>query len=181
LHRLLGDAIGGAAPVLYANGYYRLNVEAGVGVDIACFDSLASDGERHARSGNALAAVATYSQALGLYRGDLCVAPNSRAVIERERLRTLYLSLLAYLADYYYSQGNYGACLKAIADLLASDPCREDGHRLAMRCHVRRGERAQALRQYQLCEAIVRAEFDTKPESATAALFDQVRHDPGSI
>jgi DNA-binding SARP family transcriptional activator len=181
LHRLLGDAIGGAAPVLNANGYYRLNVEAGVAVDVSCFDSLAADGERHARSGNRIAAVSTYGQALRIYRGDLCGSSDSRAVLERERLRTLHLTLLGYLADYHYSQGDYGACLKATADLLVADPCREDGHRLAMRCYVRRGERSQALRQYKLCEAIMRAEFDSEPEPATTALFHQVRLDPGSI
>jgi hypothetical protein len=50
-----------------------------------------------------------------------------------------------------------------------------------MRCHVQRGERAQALRQYQLCRDILKAEYDAAPEPATTALFDQVRLDPGSI
>jgi hypothetical protein len=65
--------------------------------------------------------------------------------------------------------------------LLTHDPCREDGHRTAMRCHVRLGERAQALRQYMLCEAVLRTEFNAKPEPATTVLFDQVRLDPGSV
>src|SRR5207247_8391610 len=34
LHRLLGDTLDGASPVLHEDGYYRLNVEAGVGVDV---------------------------------------------------------------------------------------------------------------------------------------------------
>lgn len=181
LRKLLGDAIGGAAPVLNADGYYRLNTEAGVGVDVAWFDSLVKVGECQARSGNIAVAAGAYSRALGLYHGDLCVATDTHAVVERERLRTIYLTLLAHLADYYYSEGNYDACLKATLELLVADPCREDGHRIAMRCHVRRGERAQALRQYQLCEAMLHAEFRAKPEPATVALFEQVRLDPGSI
>jgi DNA-binding SARP family transcriptional activator len=181
LRLLLGGAIGGAAPVLYTDGYYRLNTEAGVGVDVACFDSLARDGERQVRSGSLAAAAVAYSQALRLYRGDLCVATDSHQVVQRERLRTLYLTLLEHLAEYYYSEGNYAACLRVTLDLLTNDPCREDGHRMAMRCYVRRGERAQALRQYQLCEAILRTEFDAKPEPATMALFHQARLDPGSI
>jgi DNA-binding SARP family transcriptional activator len=37
LHRLLEDSIGGVAPVLHHGGGYRLNIEAGVGVDMrAC-------------------------------------------------------------------------------------------------------------------------------------------------
>jgi DNA-binding SARP family transcriptional activator len=181
LHKRLGDALGGAPPVAHADGYYRLNTEAGVSVDVARFDSLVSAGERAARSGDAAAAAGVYSEARDLYRGDLCVGEDAHAVVERERVRTRYLSLLASLADSYYMEGQYGACLRATLELLAADPCREDGHRIAMRCHVRRGERAQALRQYQLCRAILRAEFDAEPEPATIALFEQVRLAPDSI
>jgi DNA-binding SARP family transcriptional activator len=65
--------------------------------------------------------------------------------------------------------------------MLASDPCREDAHRLVMRCYVRLGERAQALRQYQLCKQILRAEYDVAPEDATTALYDRVRLEPGAL
>ena len=39
LHKLLGDAIGGAMPVVFSHGAYRLNAEAGVGVDLRDFHS----------------------------------------------------------------------------------------------------------------------------------------------
>jgi len=93
----------------------------------------------------------------------------------------VYLTLLMRLAEYHYSGGAFGECLNAALQLLKNDPCCEDAHRMVMRCHIRRGEWAQALRQYRLCEAILRAEFDIKPEPATTALLDQVRLDPGSI
>jgi hypothetical protein len=32
-----------------------------------------------------------------------------------------------------------------------------------------------------LCKAILRAEFDTQPEPATTALYDQVRLHPGGV
>jgi DNA-binding SARP family transcriptional activator len=72
-------------------------------------------------------------------------------------------------------------CLEHAQCLLVHDPCREDAHRLAMRCYVRRGERAQAVQQYRLCEQILRAELDARPEHATMALFDQVRLNPDSV
>jgi hypothetical protein len=50
-----------------------------------------------------------------------------------------------------------------------------------MRCHVRRGERAQALQQYRVCVDLLRTTFRAKPEPATVALFEQVRLDPGSV
>jgi DNA-binding SARP family transcriptional activator len=181
LHKRLGDAIGGAAPVLHVDGYYQLNVEAGVGVDVARFDVLARMGDQQANGGSRSAAAAAYDRAVHWYRGDLCVGSDLHAVLERERLRARYLALLTHLADYHFSEGNYAACLDYAQRLLDKDPCREDAHRLIMRCYMRRGERAQALRQYRLCRDILRAEFDAVPELATIALYDQMRLDPGSI
>jgi len=183
LHKRLHVALGGTTPALHTDGYYRLNIGAGIGVDVACFDALADAGARENREGNPAAAAEFYEHALGLYRGDLCVAldEDEQATVERERLRGRYLTLLAALADYHYSTGDYAASLTYAHRLLAHDTCREDAHRLAMRCYVRQGERAQALRQYQLCVRVLHNACDAAPEPATTVLFDQVRQHPSSI
>jgi DNA-binding SARP family transcriptional activator len=181
LHRLLGDEIGGASPVLHTDGYYQLNRDAGVGVDLASFESLVSAADQLTRDGRDHAAAVLHTQAVRLYGGDLQGGTDLQNTIERERLRTVYLGTLSRLADYYYSEGDYASCLQHAQQLLLKDPCREDAHRLVMRCHVRKGERAQALRQYRTCEHILRHEFDAAPEPATTALFDQIRLYPDSI
>jgi DNA-binding SARP family transcriptional activator len=181
LYTLLGAGLGGAAPVLQVNGRYRLNAAAGVGVDVACFDALVATGDHQLRAGHAAEATATYQHALELYHGDLCVVPDVHAVVERERLRARYLSLLTSLATWAHTAGDDAACLAYAQRVLAHDPCREDAHRLVMCCHVRWGERAQALHQYRVCVDILRAAFETTPEPATVALFDQVRLAPGSV
>lgn len=184
LHELVGDAIGGAAPVLHEEGHYRLNVEAGIGVDVACFDALTETGDQYIRAGSMTAAVNAYTSAVDLYRGeldDLHDGMDVQIVVERERLRARCLTLLAQLADYHYGQRDYEACAKHAWRLLANDPCREDAHRVVMRCNVRRGERSEALRQYRVCKDILRTEFDVAPEAATTTLFDQIRLDPASI
>jgi DNA-binding SARP family transcriptional activator len=181
LQKRLGDAIGGLALVLYTSGYYRLNVEAGVGVDLACFEALADAGDRQARMGDRPAAAASYGHAVRLYRGDLCAGTDSQSVVERECLHARYLTLLARLAEHHYGEGDYAACLDYAQRMLRSDPCREDAHRWAMRCHVRLGERGEAMRQYRLCAKLLRAEYDTDPEPETTALFERVRHDPSGI
>lgn len=181
LHKLIGDALGGAAAVLHEGGYYRLNREAGVGVDIACFDAWADAGDQQVRAGDLARAATSYRQSVSLYRGDLVVETDVGSVLERERLRARFLSLLAYLADEHYRAGEYGACLAQAWCLLGHDPCREDAHRVVMRCYVRRGERAAALRHYHVCEHILRTEFDAAPEPATTALFDQIRLRPSHV
>jgi len=181
LHKLIGDALGGAAPVLHEDGYYRLNVEAGVGVDIACFDAWANTGDQQVREGDLARAAISYRQSVQLYRGDLAMEMDVASILERERLRARFLSLLAYLADAQYRVGEYGACLEHAWRLLGHDPCREDAHRVVMRCYVRRGERAAALRHYQVCAHVLHTEFEAAPERATTALFDQIRLQPSDI
>lgn len=181
LRRTLGDAIDDAAPVVLSEGRYHLNTAAGVGLDLACFDELVARSAREERAGDHDAAMASARRAVLLYRGDLAVDGDIAAIIQRERLRTLYLSALARLAGDAFRRGDDAACLGYTLELLVNDPCREDAHRLVMRCHLRRGERSQALRQYRLCAEILRREFDAVPEPETAALYDAIRLDPGGM
>ncbi len=181
LHKLVGDTLGGGAPVLHEHGFYRLNCEVGIGVDIARFDALSNAGDLHIRAGDRDAGAAAYRQAQRLYHGDLCVVTDVRAVVERERLRARHLTLLAWLADYHYRVGEFSACIEHAWRLLACDPSREDAHRLVMRCYVQHGERAAALHHYQVCATILRAEFDAAPEPATSTLFEQIRLHPDCL
>ena len=180
LHKLLGDALRGAAPIQHVQGSYRLNLEAGVALDTACFEALAGAGDSLATK-DLPSAIVSYQKAISLYRGDLHAGDCHQALIERERLRALYLTLLARLASHYYNDKDISTCLSLALQLLEHDPCREDAHRLVMRCHVLCGERTQAMRQYRLCEQILRAEFDVAPEPSTVALYEKIRFDPASI
>jgi DNA-binding SARP family transcriptional activator len=183
LRGLLADALDGASPIVHAAGYYRLNHEAGVAVDVTQFKNLVARSERLARNGDAAGAAALSEHAVNLYRGDLSLSPGfgAQTIFERGHLRATCLALLMRLADYAFASGDFTACQAYSQHLLAFDPCREDAHRLVMRCHVRRGERAQALRHYQTVQAILQAEFDASPEPATASLYEQIRLDPGAV
>jgi DNA-binding SARP family transcriptional activator len=179
--KLLGDALGGAAPVVCAAGGYELNISAGVAVDVVEFDELAARAERGFRDGDIACAVTSSLAALGLYRGDLCLVDGVRGLVEHERLRARHLSLLGQVADHYFQEGQYRAALGYALRLLAHDSCREDAHRCVMRCHVRLGERSQAFRQYQTCRRMLAEEFGVRPEPVTEALFEQVRTSPGTV
>jgi DNA-binding SARP family transcriptional activator len=181
LHRLLGDAIEGASPIVYEEGAYRLNWAAGIELDIRMFDRLTDAGRAHQRAGDNAAATACFQQAVACYRGDLCISVDAQAVIERERLRAQCLNMLAFLADYHFAEGNHSRALDESLALLARDPCREDAHRLVMRCYARRGDRSQALRQYRICESVLRREFNATPEPATVELFNQLRTQPETL
>jgi DNA-binding SARP family transcriptional activator len=181
LHRRLGVDGAGAAPVIHVNGSYALNRAAGVSTDMARFGALVLEGNRLASSHRDTEAANRYEQALALYRGDLATGTDVYAVIERERLRATFLTVLAWLADRSYRETDYATALKHASRLLATDPCREDAHRVIMRAHVKLGERSQALRQYRLCEQILRTEFEAEPEATTTELFEAIRSHPGSV
>ncbi|MCA2218006.1 AfsR/SARP family transcriptional regulator [Jidongwangia harbinensis] len=181
LRQTLGRAIEGAPPVIYSAGGYELNAVAGVGTDIAEFDALVRDANRLADTGDMSGAVESWLRAVALYQGDLTETCDLHTVVERERLRASYLTLLSRLADHRFGVAEYPSALAYAMRLLAHDPCREDAHRLVMCCHVRLGERAQALRQFRVCHHVLAAEFAALPEPLTMRLYDRIRLDPDSV
>lgn len=183
LRRSVGNALDGAGPVVQASGYVRLNSEAGVGVDVTQFTHLVASAHEEQQAGDLLEAARCYEDALAVYHGDLAMfgKDQMRTVIQRERLRATYLGVLVRLADLAYARGDLSGCVAYTSQLLDHDPGREDAHRYVMRCYVRSGQRAQALRYYETVRAVLQAEFNAAPEPATRALFDQIRLDPGAI
>jgi DNA-binding SARP family transcriptional activator len=181
LRRGLADALGGASPVIRADGRLRLNVESGIAVDVEQFEGNIATADRLERAGHEDEAMPRYEAAVYLYRGDLVIGSDIRGLLERERLRGQYLSLLARLAERHFGSGQYAAAQSRALELLTADPCREDAHRMVMRCAVRLGQRAQALRQYGVCIEILRREFGVEPEPATRDLFDRVRMAPAGV
>jgi DNA-binding SARP family transcriptional activator len=183
LRILLGEALGGAEPVVPTAGQYRLNAAAGVAVDVTQFQALVAKGEQRHRENQLTAAAALFERAAQLYGGDLSRAAGTggSAILERERLRATYHRVLIRLADDAFASNAFEASLGHALALLSHDPCREDAHRVVMRCHVRLGERSQALRHYQSVQGILRVELDAEPEPATTALFQQIRLNPGAV
>ena len=178
LHRSLGDALDGQGPIVNVDGRYRLNTEAGVEVDVDRFDGVVDAADRLVRVGEPDAALRSYRDAVGLYAGDLVVGSEVQHVLERERLRARYLRVRATLANHHLAKGEMDVALGHALDILAHDPYREDAHRMAMRCYVRLGLRAQALRQYRICRDVLMTEFEAPPERATEELYELVRLEP---
>jgi DNA-binding SARP family transcriptional activator len=181
MRKALRGELRGVAPIVQINGHYRLNYEAGLTTDIVQFERFTQEGDYLTQIGQPELATAAYCRAIEFYRGDLSVGTNLQSVIQREHMRARYLGLLMKIADHYYSTQDFSTSLAYAQRLLLHDPCREDAHRMVMRCSVRMGERAQAFRQYLLCRSVLQSEFEAEPESATVALFDQIRLAPDNV
>jgi len=181
LHQSLGDALGGMGPIVHQDGRYRLNSEAGVVVDVDRFDGEVDSGERLARNGAVDDAVRRFRAAVGMYHGDLVVSSEIRHLLERERLRIRFIAAHTQLAEYHMARREHNEALENALQILEHDPFREDAHRLAMRCYVLLGQRAQAMRQYRICRDVLHAEFEAPPERATDELYERIRLDPARI
>ena len=121
---------------------------------------------------------------LKLYTGELLEGfYDDWALRERERLRSLYLHSLAHLLQYYRYREAFKKSLACGHKILDLDPLREEIHREMMRLYYRNGQRALALRQYDICSKILEKELNVSPMEETQLLRAQIfkRADPNQI
>ncbi len=108
---------------------------------------------------------------LALYDGELLEGfYDDWALRERDRLRTSYLNCIARLMSFNDGQGDYERALHFGQMLLNHDPLREDIHRQMMRLYVANGQRALAMRQYEICQRVLAEEMGIPPMEETQRL-----------
>ena len=109
---------------------------------------------------------------LQLYRGPfLDGLYHDWVLLERERLRGLYLEALGYLLNRRKQAGDYEAALEAARQLVSADSLHEAAHRELMRLYHLLGRDAEAIAQYHRCREILRQELDVTPALETEALY----------
>ncbi|WP_083223702.1 MULTISPECIES: BTAD domain-containing putative transcriptional regulator [unclassified Ensifer] len=65
------------------------------------------------------------------------------------------------------------ACERLAERLLKTDPSAEEAHRALIRIYLNRGKANAALRQYLLCQEVLRRDLGVEPEQATRALLSR--------
>jgi DNA-binding SARP family transcriptional activator len=120
--------------------------------------------------------VAAFEAALEAYGGELL--PENRyddwCTERRDFLAELSIRLLLGLAEALENRGAYGAAANRLREVLQHDPTREDAHRRLMVLCASAGDRDQAVRQFHVCQDVLRRELDLAPENATVALYQDV-------
>lgn len=135
-----------------------------VRVDVAVFEAaLEGAGEQ------------TLRDAIEIYGGDLLEGHYDEWILEeRERLRERYLDALSRLASMLADRGDAGEAIRWSERLVASDPLREEAHRLLMRLLDGRGERARALRAYHACCEVLERRLGTEPSAETRSIYEEL-------
>lgn len=119
--------------------------------------------------------VSRLQQAVSLYRGDLLATLyDDWLLAERERLRALYLDDLARLGQALQAKGELAEAIGVTQRLLERDPLQEAAHRRLMELYFSSGDRARALRQYQICAERLADELAAEPLPETQALYQAI-------
>ena len=159
--------------VVLEEGHYRLSTDLHLYSDKDEFDARYQHGRQLEKAQRMPEAIAEYSKAIQLYRGDFLVEDlyEEWTWIERQRLINAYIDILERLAAHYMTTGRYQESIEVCYQVLEKDPSQEVSHRLLMECYARLGLRSRALRQYELCEQILRRKYGLEPSPDTKTTY----------
>jgi len=149
----------------YAEGSYRISPELQVEVDVERFDKTLSTARSAERSGDLDSALIAYRDAMELYRGDFAsdALYEQWTLLPRESLRITYSDALDQVSRIQLSVGRLDDCIATTHRMLGVDPCREDAHRLLMRCYASQGRAYQAIQQYEFCCRMLKGNLEVEP------------------
>ena len=170
-------AVADAPLVEFCDGFYRIAPVHRVETDVARFHALVEAGRSAEIDDRLDEAAALYRRAAVTYTGEfLADSPyDDWTMLPREELRMAYVDLLDRWSGVLAAAGRESECVEVGRLVLRQDPCREDFHRLIMRCQARFGRTSEALRQYERCRLALREALGVEPSAPTQALARSLR------
>jgi DNA-binding SARP family transcriptional activator len=138
-------------------------------VDADRFEGLAEEALRAGEAGG-------FEAALAVYGGELLPEDRYESWCAERRgvLAELRVRLLLGLAGVLEGRGAYNDAADRLREVLRADPAREAVHRQLMRLYARMGIPDQAVRQFHVCEAVLRRELDLAPQPETVAVYEGI-------
>jgi predicted ATPase/DNA-binding SARP family transcriptional activator len=163
-----------------------LRAGASLWVDVDRFQQLlapprAAGGDRAAaRPASDLAQV---TEAVALYRGDFLQALNLRDCLEvvqwqssqAERFRRQMITVLSRIIVDLAEAGEIAPAIPHAERLTRIDPLNEEAHRQLIRLYAQSGRRADALRHYEACAALLHDEIGAAPAEPTRRLHEAIK------
>jgi len=145
-------------------------------LDADVFELSIFEGTSLMEQGNWDEAMHCFEDAHRLYRGDYLEDEpyEDWCAEERERLRELYLNMLAKLAQCYVEGGGFFKAVQVCRSALTCEPCREYFHRMLMVYLTQSGQRDQAITHYKDCQRILKQELGVEPMTETQKIYQQI-------
>jgi DNA-binding SARP family transcriptional activator len=156
-------------------GAVGLNGPRPISIDVAEFERLTRPGLSKPIERLTEADHQALRASITLYRDNVLTGfCGPWALRERERLRNTYLNAAGRLMHVAEVRRDYDDAIHHARLVLAVDELREDVHRDLMRYLVCNGQRALALRQFEVCRAALHRELAIQPMSETMAVYRHI-------
>jgi DNA-binding SARP family transcriptional activator len=196
LYRLrgaLGDQQAAIPHLLLSAKEVQLNPASDHWLDVVEFEAHVVASQAHHPRALSLCpdCVARLAAAVKLYRGDFlagftlpgCEQFDWWQLSTREACHHHALDALTMLAIHCESRGEYGQLIQYARRMIELEPWSESAHRRYMRALALGGQRARALRHYELCCRQLAQEMGVGPSAETQELYEQIRSGalPGAI
>ena len=172
LRAALTGVLGGDDPVSVQAGRYRLRLPAGAVVDIEAAAKGVAAAEEALHAGDPARARRLAGAAIDLLQEPFLPGSSSRwAMARRGYVAELHLSGLEVVSRSFSAVGDHAAALVAAKEVVARAPLRESAHRCVIGALAASGNRAEALRTYQLLRTMLAEELGVDPAPETEAAY----------
>lgn len=165
--------------VLLAEGdTVQLHPDLPVWIDLAEFERKIDEARGKKQDENAC--LLLLASCIPLYRGSFLDGYyDDWLLVERERLREMFLGALERLLEGLRAQGEYEEALTYARRLAGEDPLHEEAHGEVMRlCHLL-GRDGEALKQFEICRQALVEELGVEPSPDLAALAAEIAAQAG--
>lgn len=178
LRKTLREHDGEHQYILSHDNYYEFNPALALWVDVDEFESHLWKAHRCENAARLEDAMQEYGVAESLYQGrfmedDLYA---DWAESQRQYLEQAYLEAASRLSTLYFERGAPTAAVTLCQKVLTVDPCYENAHRQLMQCYLAQGQRYLAVRQFHLCDGVLRSRSGLTPSEETVALYRRIAH-----
>jgi DNA-binding SARP family transcriptional activator len=161
--------------VLYREGAYLLNPQYQYQIDTEEFERLLADAREARRSSDAEGAAQLLTEAIRLYRGDFLEEFYYNWIEELQSYYSdLYLEALKELIAYHSERADHNEVIRYGQMILQRDAYQEEVHCQVMEAHVRSGNRAAAIEQFDGLRRMLRRELGVEPLPATIAKYESL-------
>jgi predicted ATPase len=121
--------------------------------------------------------------AIHLYRGDFlagfslsgCPQFDDWQFFQSEIIRRTYQESLQNLVNTHEQRGKISEAIPYAQRWLAGDSLDERAHRKLMTLFAKNEQKHAAIRQFEVCQAVLKTELDLAPDTQTTELYNQIR------